>query len=271
MPRSILFLSTLCLLTAVALAGTNRDAEILLRAQQLQLEYRQGNTQVVEPLVKSLEDAVARSPDNAALWAALGHAYMSMQGTIMGTGPDVPKMLAVGERAQQAYARSLALEGNNPLIRASHGMASLVVAQFKGDGPGMAAAVEEMNAAVRAAPKSHGPRLTRAFTIIHLPLAMRDTDAVIEDINFLLDTAPGGRAEDVLHVMLGDVHAEMGRPDAARAEYVQVNGDSAFAASQAKLRQADLEKGSIPPASIAMVRAGTGTRCAMCHAPGTDR
>jgi hypothetical protein len=99
---------------------------------------------------------------------------------------------------------------------------------------------------------------------------MRDTNAVIEDLGLILDDAPGGRPEDVLHLMLGDVHAEMGRLDAARAEYAQVTGASAFAAEQVKLRFADLENGAITPASIALVRAGTGTRCAMCHAPGTD-
>ena len=71
-------------------------------------------------------------------------------------------------------------------------------------------------------------------------------------------------------MLLGDVYAEVGNLEAARAEYQQVTGASAFAAEQAKLRLTDLEKGAIPPASITLVRAGTGTNCAMCHAPGTD-
>jgi len=44
--------------------------------------------------------------------------------------------------------------------------------------------------------------------------------------------------------------------------------ESRFAAEQAKLR---LSQDSVPPAAISLVRQGTGTRCAMCHAPGTDR
>jgi hypothetical protein len=109
--------------------------------------------------------------------------------------------------------------------------------------------------------------LTRGFTIVHLPPAMRDTNAVIEDLEFILDTAPGGRAEDVLHVLLGDVHAEMGDFKAARAEYEQVAGASKFAAEQARMR---LKDGAASPAAITTVRMGTGTNCAMCHAPGTD-
>jgi len=127
-----------------------------------------------------------------------------------------------------------------------------------------------MNTAVRQAPESIAVRLTRAFTIIHLPPAMRDTNAVTDDLKFIMNAAPGGRPEDVIHVMLGDVYAEMGDLKSARGEYALVSGASAFAAEQSKLRLADLQKGTpISPASIGMVRAGTGT-CAMCHAPGTD-
>ena len=127
-----------------------------------------------------------------------------------------------------------------------------------------------MNTAVREEPRSSRVRLTRAFTIVHLPPAMRDTNALTEDLKSILDLAPGGRPEDVIHVLLGDVYAEVGDLESARAEYAQVSGASAFAAEQAKLRFADLEKGAISPESIALVRQGTGTRCAMCHAPGTD-
>jgi hypothetical protein len=149
-------------------------------------------------------------------------------------------------------------------------MSQMVVSQLKGDGPGVVAGIDEMNAAVRQSPKSTGVRLTRAFTIVHLPPAMRDTNAVTEDLKFILDTAPGGRPEDVLHVLLGDVYAEMGNLPSARAEYDQVTGASAFAAEQVRARLAALPKGAIPAESIALVRMGVGTRCAMCHAPGTD-
>ena len=129
----------------------------------------------------------------------------------MSPAPPDMALIDVGERARDAYARSLALNANSALVRASHGMSNMVVSQLKGDGPGIMAGVEEMNAAVRQAPKSTGVRLTRGFTIIHLPPDMRDTKAVTEDLRFILDTAPGGRPEDVLHVMLGDVFAEMGK------------------------------------------------------------
>ena len=267
---ALFYFSTLWIATAtVVLAASSQDNAVLDHAYKLQLEYRQGNREVVQPLVKSLEDAVAQSGDNAKLWEALGHAYMSLQGTMYSDPLDVPALIANGERARAAYARSLAINANNPLALASHGMSTMVVSQLKGDGPGVMAGVEEMNTAVRQAPKSLAPRLTRAFTIVHLPPAMRDTPAVIEDFKFIMDAAPGGRPEDLIHVLLGDVYAETNNFKAARREYTQVTGASAFAAEQSKLRLAELDKGAISPASIALVRQGTGT-CAMCHAPGTD-
>lgn len=251
-------------------AASREDKEALSLAHRQQMEFRQGNLDIAKPLVEGLEAATARSPNNAKLWESLGHAYMSLQGSMYAGAPDFPALIAAGEHAQAAYARSLALQPDNPLARTAHGMSTMVVSQLKGDGPGITAGIDEMNAAVRATPKSTAVRLTRGFTIIHLPPAMRDTNAVIEDLGFILDTAPGGRPEDVLHVLLGDVHAEMGDLPAARAEYRQVTGASAFAADQVRVRLADLATGAIRPESIALVRAGAGTRCAMCHAPGTD-
>ncbi len=67
-------------------------------------------------------NAVAKSPDNADLWGALGNAYMSQLGS-MYQSPDPAAMIAVGERARDAYARGLALDQKNALLLASHGMA----------------------------------------------------------------------------------------------------------------------------------------------------
>jgi hypothetical protein len=271
MRNSVLSFTAVYAFAATAFAAsTQDDKDILERAYRTQLEYRAGNLAVAQPLVKMLEDAVAHSPDNARLWEALGHANMSLQGSMYAGPPDIPALIATGERARDAYAHSLALDANSPLVHASHGMSQMVVSQLQGDGPGMAAGIDEMNAAVRRWPKSTAVRLTRGFTIVHLPPAMRDTDAVTEDLKFILDKAPGGRPEDVLHVLLGDVYAEMGNLKSARAEYDQVTGASAFAAEQLRARLAALPKGAIPAESITQVRMGTGTRCAMCHAPGTD-
>jgi len=270
MRKSILLFILPSLLAAAALAASSPDNEVLSRAHQMQLEFRQGNTGVVIPLVKMLEEAAAKSPDNAALLEALGHAYMSKTGAPLTTPPDMAALLATAKRARDAYARSLALKPDNMLVLASHGMATLVTAQFEGDAAGIAAGVNEMNEAVRRSPKSTTVRLTRAFTIIHFPPAMRDNDAVIGDLKFILDASSGGRPDDVLHVLLGDVYAETGKLDAARGEYAQVNGASSFAVEQVKLRNLDLEKGVIAPEYISKVREGTGTQCAMCHAAGTD-
>jgi hypothetical protein len=259
-----------CLATAAAFAASDRDNDALGRARQLQLEFRLGNLQVADPLVADLEAAVARSPDNADLWEALGNAYMSKQGALSASAWDPPALIAAGDRAREAFARALSMDKKNALLLASHGMAGAATALFKQDSATLMASVEEMNAAVRQAPNSTPVRLTRGFTIIHLPPAIRDTAAVTEDLKFVLNTAPGGRPEDVLHVLLGDVHAEVGDFAAARAEYAQVTGASRLAADEVKSRLRELEKGAVSPASITRVRAGTGNQCVMCHAPGSD-
>lgn len=268
MQKPTLLLYMLCTFNAVTLAASSQDNQVLADAHHALLQFREGHTEVARPVVKTLEKAVARSPNNARLWEELGHAYMALQGTLYTAGPpDVPTLTATAGRARDAYSRAIALGDKRPLVFVSHGMSQMVVSQLKGDGPGVMAGIEEMNDAASKYPQSIGVRLTRGFTIIHLPPDMRDTPAVTEDLKFILDTAPGGRAEDVLHVLLGDVYAESGNPDAARAEYTQVTGASAFAAEQAKSR---LKSGTVSPDAIAQVRMGTGTRCAMCHAPGTD-
>ena len=122
MRKSHLLVCSLWFATVTALAGSPLDTEALAHAHRQQLEFRQGNHAVAAPLVKSLEAAVARSPDNAQLWEALGHANMSLQGSMFAAPPDMAKLLEVGERARDAYAHSLALKPDSPLVRASHGM-----------------------------------------------------------------------------------------------------------------------------------------------------
>ena len=270
MRKSISFLTLACLVATGALAVSDEDTEALARGRQLNLEFRQGNLQVVDKLVAGLETAVARSPDNADLLEALGFAYMSQQGSMYQAQKAPDALLAVGERARDAFGRSLALDQNNAFLRASHGMAGMSISTLKQDGPGLMAAVEEMNAAIRQAPNSTPVRLTRGFTTIHLPVGVRDTAAVTEDLKFVMDTAPGGRPEDVMHVLLGDVYAETGALDAARREYEQVTGASRFAAEQSRSRLEDLKKGAVSPASIGLVRAQTGYGCVTCHEPGSD-
>src|SRR6187455_2426035 len=84
MNRSTLLFFPLWFFAATTPAGSSRDTEILAQAHSYQMEFRAGNHDVVKPLVKTLEDAVAQSPNNAELWEAMGGAYMSQQGSMYG-------------------------------------------------------------------------------------------------------------------------------------------------------------------------------------------
>ncbi len=74
MYKSLLLFFSLGFMTLTACAATPPDSEVLAQARRLQMEFRQGNLEVAKPLVKMLEEAVTRSPDNAQLWEMLGHA-----------------------------------------------------------------------------------------------------------------------------------------------------------------------------------------------------
>src|SRR4051812_12526608 len=110
MRRSISVLTLAALVLGTALGASDRDSDALERAWQLQMEFRQGNLQVTEPLVKGLEVAVAQSPDNAKMWEALGNAYMSRQGSLYASQADPAVLIDVGERARKAYGRALDLQ-----------------------------------------------------------------------------------------------------------------------------------------------------------------
>lgn len=122
MRRSIGFLLLVCL-AAGALASSVRDAEVLNKARQLQTQFRQGNLHSLDPLARELEAAVAQSPDNPELWEALGNVHMSQQGLLYQSQPNPDRLIAIGERAGNAFARALALDKDNALLLASHGMA----------------------------------------------------------------------------------------------------------------------------------------------------
>ena len=154
MYKSLPLVLSLSIFAAGAYAASTRDDDTLAPARQMQLEFRQGNYPLAHPLVTMLEEATAKSPNNPALWEALGHAHMSRSGTLLASQPDPTEFLAATRRARTAYARSLELHPDSSLARSSHGMASLVIAQFEGDAAGMAAGAAELNAAVRQSPKS---------------------------------------------------------------------------------------------------------------------
>lgn len=271
MYRTILSLLVLaCFLVTVASATMDQDRQALATAEALQLKFRQGTLDDVAPLVKLLEAAVKRSPDNADLRLALGHAHMSTQAQLLRLQAPPAELVHAGEQARDAYARARKLNEHSALALAGHGMAGLTIALISQDESGIASSVEQMNEAVREAPSALSVRLTRAFTIIHLPAQIRDSRRVIEDLKFIMDEAYGERAQDVLHMLLGDVYAEIGDLANAMQEYKQVGSASAFAAEQARSRFDELKRGAIAPASIAQVRSGLGLNCAMCHAPGTD-
>ena len=93
------------LLVVIAFVAGLLVAVIFSNTRQSQPEARQVTTQQPAPAVgfeqqiKTLEDIVAREPNNRQAWVELGHRYFDSQNPI---------------KAIEAYDQALALDGNDP-------------------------------------------------------------------------------------------------------------------------------------------------------------
>jgi hypothetical protein len=75
----------------------------------------------------------------------------------------------------------------------------------------------------------------------------------------------GSRPGDVLHVLLGDLQAEGGRMDLARAEYAAAARKGSAIADLGQARLASLTSGGPPPAEVTRLRNEIGRNCTLCH------
>jgi hypothetical protein len=130
---------------------------------------------------------------------------------------------------------------------------------------GAAEGIAKMNRAIELAPTNRRVRLQRAFSGINLPDALRDRAHEAEDLDFLIAVANGTRPGDYLRLMRGDLHAENGASDLARAQYELVAKSTSPASADAASRLAALDEGGVPAAAIKKLRAQAGTNCLMCH------
>lgn len=250
-------------LASPALEDQNR---ILDRARDEEHRFREGDLDAAARSVTLLERAVADHPSSSRLWTELGRAYfmeVSMTSVRQGPGPHV---IAAMQRAREAYAQALQLDHQNWEALAGHGMSLVTLAHGSERNAAVSQGIQQLDHAVRQDPSNTAIRLLRAFTSVNVPPALRSHANVVEDLNFLIDAAPGGRAEDVLHVLLGDVYAENGDLKSAQREYEWIGGASQLAAGLKDSRLRQLAAGGVPASDMAAVRGVLGSQCTMCHA-----
>jgi tetratricopeptide (TPR) repeat protein len=262
------------ILTASLSIGLLAQTETSRSVQQQAMSYffrlRAGDTEAAEKAVALLEKANGVSPDDAALWSLLGRAYFLRLSTQARTAVVPEQLGATLQTATGAFERALKLNPNDSEALSGHGMALVILSSLTRDLVTWKKGSDELNRAVEMDPKSSSPRLARGFTMVNMPIEIRNNanlnPNVIEDLSHLLQAASGTnpRAVDTLHIMLGDVYFETGQTEQAKREYQAASGASSLRRDEAQSRLAALEKGTVPAAEIASIRGGLNS-CTMCH------
>jgi len=241
-------------------------AEVLARARAYSFQFRDGRYEVASEAVALLESAVKTHPDDGAVWNALAGAHALAAAAASQPGTDPAAAMAALGRAMQASDRAIALSPDDADVLANHGSLLIVNALLQRKFELIASGIKEMDRAVTLAPAKVAPRLARAFFGVNLPPPMRKPDAIADDLTFLASVAEGSKAGDMVHLMLGDLYAEIGRKDEARLQYQAAGRRPASQIrEQAAARTASLAAGTVPAADVSRVRGALATNCTMCH------
>jgi tetratricopeptide (TPR) repeat protein len=261
-------LSVILILALGSGLAASMQAGIQQQAWSYILQARQGDAAAADKAVKLLEQATAATPNDIALWNLLGRSYFLRLSTQSRAAVGIDGIASAVKAAANAFAHALSQNPNDAGALSGHGMALTLQGAFQQTQTTLAQGVEEMNRAVEIDPSATHPRLTRGFTMVNMPVSVRNTAAVIDDLSHLLQAATRSnqRAVDSLHIMLGDIYFESGQTDQARRHYDAAKTEGSTQQDEAKSRLAALEKGSVPSADITRFRGGLGTNCTMCHA-----
>ena len=109
------------------------------------------------------------------------------------------------------------------------------------------------------------PRPPAARLLGNLPDALRNKANETEDLDVLIALSNGTRAGDYIRLLRGDLHAENGAGDLARAQYELVAKSASPASAEAALRLTALGHSGVAVTDIKKLRAQAGTNCLMCH------
>src|SRR5262245_1466534 len=197
-------------------AGTKT---VLQRAMAYQFQFRGGQTDAVPEYVAMLEEATKAAPENAELWNAMGVAYLAQAARAMMPGGRPADALPAMQKGPAALERALQLNPNHAEALATRGGVQAFIDLFQKGPAGAAEGIAKMNRAIEMAPANRRVRLQRAFSGLNLPDALRNRAAEADDLDFLIAISTGTRAGDYIRLLRGDLHAEGGASDLARAQY----------------------------------------------------
>jgi len=243
-----------------------RSAQLVQQAASYPYLFRQGDTAVAPKAVALLEEATRLDADNAEGWTALGVAHQ-MQLSAAIRGGKLATLLELALRVRADYERAVQLDPDHAAALAGHGSILTILAGLQREPRWFAQGQAELNRAVQLQPSAVRPRLLRAFTSVNLPASMRELPAIENDVRFLIEAAGKSRPAAMLHVLLGDIYAELGRKDLAQREYRAAPDRFEPVAALAGTRLTALLEAGVPAADIAELRGALSTRCTLCHAP----
>jgi hypothetical protein len=250
--------------TFLALAHSVMANEVLDQSRKYQLQFRTGDTTVIQPWVAMLEQATKADPENADYWYWMGYTYLAQGAQALLAGKPAEAMPAM-QKGPAALRQALKINPNHAeALSQLGGLQTMLgpVLQL----PAMAPrGVAQMNRAVELAPESIRVRLMRAFAGANLPAELRNRAAETEDLDYLISVSELGTAGDYIRIMRGDLDFETGKPELARALYRSVENTGSGASIDARARLAALDAGGIPMTEIKALRTAAGARCAMCH------
>src|SRR5262249_43925563 len=140
------------------------------------LRARVGDNEAAGKAVALLEKATGVSTDDASLWSLLGRAYfmrLSMQARTAAT--VVPEQMAATlQAATGAFERALKLNPDDSPALSGHGMALVILSSITRDLAIWKKGSDELNRVVEMDPKSSPPRLARGFTMVNMPIEIRN-------------------------------------------------------------------------------------------------
>jgi hypothetical protein len=256
--------------SGVALAqglSSEQTAQILRQAREYTMAFRTGQNDAPDKAAAMLEAATAAEPSNGALLAALAQAYYWQAALAGRPGGNPANGFTLIIKAAATAERAVALDDSDPVAVANAAAGRVLTGLFQQKPALITQGLADMDRAIAMRPELPGPHVTRAFFGINLPPQLRNNTKVVEDLKFLTVAATGSRAGDMVHVMLGDFFAEIGRPDDARREYEAAGRRPASAARDlAAGRVSALAGSGVPPDQIATLRGAPSNDCVFCHA-----
>jgi hypothetical protein len=252
-------------LTATTAWSQASTAQMLAELRGYALLIRTGQFDLAPKAMALVEQAMKQDPENPDVLNAYAIANFNTLAASSQKGIDMAVAMPALQKGSMAFEKAAAIAPDNADALAGRGASRALSGSMTGNPELMAKGVADLNRAVELGPNRPTPRLQRAFFGLNMPKGVRPDAGIEADLKQLMAWGTP-REKDVLHLLLGDLYAETGKPDLARAEYQASNRTGSTKGDLAQARLAALAEGKVDPAKFGELRSQLGSNCTMCHA-----